>query len=123
MRRRLEHVARQLLGLLDVRLVEGVDAEDDAADGGGDLPADELAPEVDRVGDGDPDDWMAGGLDGVRERVPATVGATIERDADEHPVVPVGTDLAERFEVDRDDPDAVLPGAFGDELFRPRAEG
>ena len=41
----------QLLGLLDVGLVERVDAEDRAGDRGGDLPADELAAEVDRVVD------------------------------------------------------------------------
>ena len=34
----------------------------------------------------------------------------------------VGLDGAERLEVDRDDPDAVLAGALGDELLDPRPE-
>ena len=38
-----------VLGLLHVRLVEGVDAEDGAGDGGGELPAVELDPEVVRL--------------------------------------------------------------------------
>src|SRR4029079_2834227 len=59
---RLEDVARQLLGLLDVGLVERVDAQDRARDRGRDLPADELGAEVDRVGQLDPDDRMAGRL-------------------------------------------------------------
>ena len=62
-----EHVARQLLGLLDVGLVERVDAEDGSGDRGGDLPADELGAEVDRVGEVDPDDRVAGRLESCRQ--------------------------------------------------------
>ena len=51
-RRPLEELGPgELLGFLDVGLVERVDAEDGAGDRGGDLPADELGAEVDRVGD------------------------------------------------------------------------
>ena len=42
-----------------------------------------------------------------------------ERDPDEGPVRPVGLDRAERLQVDRHDPDAVLAGALRDELLRP----
>ena len=56
------------------------------------------------------------------ERVAAAVGPARERDPDERPVRAVGLDRAERLEVDRDDPDAVLAGALGDELLDPRAE-
>ena len=48
-------------GLLDVGLVERVDAQHDAGDRGGDLPTDELPADIDRVGDRDADDRMAGG--------------------------------------------------------------
>ena len=58
-------LAGVLLGLLDVGLVERVDPEDDPGDRGGDLPADELGREVDRVVEVDPDHGVAGGLEGV----------------------------------------------------------
>ena len=66
---RLEQVAGQLLGLLDVRLVERVDAEDGPGDRDRDLPADELRAEVDRVGELDPDDRVAGGLERIGQAV------------------------------------------------------
>ena len=63
-----QHVAGELLGLLDVGLVERVDAEDRPGDRGGDLPADELGAEIDRVGELDPDHRVAGRLE---RRLPA----------------------------------------------------
>ena len=51
----------------------------------------------------------------------AVVGAG-EGDPDERAIRSVGSGAPERLEVDRDDPDAVLAGALGDELLRPRAE-
>ena len=119
---RLEQVARQLLGLLDVRLVERVDAEDRAGDRGRDLPAERLGAEVDRVGDLDPDDRVAGRLERVGQGVAAAVGPAGQGEPDERPVGAVGLDRTERLEVDRDDPDAVLAGALGDELLGPGAE-
>src|SRR2546428_549868 len=44
-----EELARLLLRFFDVRLVERIDAEDDAGDRRRDLPADELPTEVDRI--------------------------------------------------------------------------
>ena len=119
----LEQLARQLLGLLDVGLVERVDPEDRPGDRGGDLPADELGAEVDRVGDLDPDDRMAGRLEGVGQGVARGPVRLRQREPDERPVRAVGLDRAERLGVDRHDPDAVLAGALRDELLRPRAEG
>ena len=62
-----EHAPGQLLRLLDVRLVERVDAQDDAGDRRRDLPADDLAGEVDRVVELDPDDRVAGALERIGE--------------------------------------------------------
>src|SRR5919108_3753444 len=47
----LEDRARPVFRLLDVRLIEGVDAEDRARDGRGELPAEELSTEVVRCVD------------------------------------------------------------------------
>ena len=118
----LEEIASELLRLLDVWLVERVDAEDDPGDGGGDLPADELAAQVDRVGDRDADHRVAAPQERVGQGVAAAVRAAVEGEAYEDPVCVVGLGRADRFEVDRHDPDAVLAGALGDELFRPRPE-
>jgi hypothetical protein len=117
-----QHIPGQLFGLLDVRLVERVDAEDSPSDRRRHLPADELGTEVDRVGDGDPDDGMAGRLERVGERIAAAIRPAVEGEADEDPIVPIRLRPAERFEIDRHDPDAMFAGALGDQLLRPRAE-
>ena len=52
-----------------------------------------------------------------RRRSPPASG-----EPDERAVRAVRLDRAERLEVDRDDPDAVLAGALGDELLDPRPE-
>src|SRR5262249_16678315 len=44
-----EDLGGAVLRLLHVRLVEGVDPEDRACDGGGELPAEELLPELVRI--------------------------------------------------------------------------
>ena len=58
-----ENATSQLLGLLDVRLVERIDAQDDARDRRRDLPADHLAREVHRVVELDADDRLPGLLE------------------------------------------------------------
>ncbi len=64
-----EELAGQDLGLLDVRLVERVDPQDRPGDRGRELPANELAGDVDRVREGDPDDGMAGRRELLEELV------------------------------------------------------
>ena len=83
----------------------------------------ELGAEVDRVGEVDPDDRVAGGLEGVGERVASAVRPSRPgRGGRTTRSVPYVGDGAERLEVDRHDPDAVLAGALGDELLDPRPE-
>ena len=119
----------QLLRLLDVRLVERVDPEHGSGDRGRHFPADELAAEVHRIGEGDPDHGVAEGrqlgeeLVGIADLVgrggPARAA---QREADEDAVVAVPVGRAERLEVDRHDPDAVLAGTLGDQLLEPGTE-
>ena len=117
-----QHGPGQLLGLLDVGLVERVDAQDGAGDGGRDLPAHELGAEVDRVVDGDPDDRVSGLGEGGRQRRPRAGGAVGQGDPDEGAIRSRRPDVAERLQVDGHDPDAVLAGALRDELLQPAAE-
>ena len=120
-----QEISRPLLGLLDVRLVEWIDPEDGAGDRRRHFPAEELAAKIDRVGDLDADHGVAGSLEiagqgiGCRDGIPCGAG---EAEPDERPVGPEGRDGSGRFAVDRDDPDAALAGALGDELLRPGAE-
>ena len=65
---------------------------------------------------------MAGRLERGGKCVAPAVGPAREREPDEHAIRAVCLDGPERLEVDRHDPDAVLAGALGDELLRPRAE-
>ena len=55
-----EQPLRVVLRLLHVRLIERVDAEERAGDGGGELPGEENLAEVERVFEHEIDDRMAG---------------------------------------------------------------
>ena len=70
----------------------------------------------------DADDRVAGGLEGCGELVASAVVRAGQVEADEDAVRAVVGDVAERLEVDRDDPDAALAGALGDQLLQPRPE-
>ena len=52
-----------VLGFLDVRLIEGVDAEQAAGDGGGELPPEDLGPEQDRLVAADANDRRSGAVE------------------------------------------------------------
>ena len=52
--------ARLVLARLDIRLVERIDADDRAGDGGGDLPAEEFLADVPDILHADPRNRMAG---------------------------------------------------------------
>ena len=104
----LEEASRGVLRLFDVGLVEGVDAEDLAGDGGGELPAEELGAQPVCAGEGDDD----GGL-----------GSVLDAERDEEAVGAVDGGRADGLALDGDDADALFAGRLGDQLFEPGAEG
>ena len=114
---RPEQPLRVVLGLLDVRLVEGVDTKHCAGHRHGELPPEELAPEVDglvqcEVGDG---------VAGFFERTEGLPHLLLPH-RDEQPVGPVDLRWAHVLALDRHDPPSFLPRRFGDELLDPIAE-
>ena len=114
---------RVIFRLLNVRLIERVDSEDDAGGSDGDLPEIELLAEVVRVVHVKPNDRMSGRFE--REQLLVDAGlriGQIRADVNEGPVVGIIARRAERLAFDRDDPFAELPGRFRDELFGPRTE-
>ena len=120
-----EHAAGALLGLLDVRLVERVDAQDRARERGRDLPASHLAGQIDRVVELDLDNRMAGRAKLAEEALPIAPCRAIavdEGEVHECPIRSISGSVANGLQVDRDDAHAVLARGLRDELLCPRAE-
>ena len=110
------------LGGFHIGLVERIDAEHRARDGGRHLePEKFLADVVDRFHH-DANDRMPGRLQRLEPVVMRGVVFAFGADIDEEAVVAVKRGIAERFAVDRDQALAVLAGGFGDQLFGPGAE-
>ena len=130
----VEEFSREVLGLLDVGLVEGVDSEDGTGDGGGELPAEELATQGVTVSEGEAQDGMACGGEAVYVGVQRIVGVASEAEGDEEAVAAVGGGREQRLAGDGDDALSAcgsrlcgagagdLASAFGDELLHPQAE-
>ena len=106
----------------DVGLIEGVDADDRARDGGRNLPAEEFLPQVVDVGDGDPNDRVPGFFERRDFGVLRGVGRGFQTKVGEDAIVAINVGRAECFAIDRDDALAQFAGGFGDQLFQPRAE-
>src|SRR5437763_4244497 len=82
----LEQLPGVVLRLLHVRLIEGVDAQQRAGDGGGELPGEEDLAEVERIGQDLIDDGMAG----VGERFqPIEIVRAAHADRDEDAIVAI----------------------------------
>ena len=113
-----------LLRLGHVRLVERVDAKDGARDGGGELPAEELAAQPQVGVDLDLEDWVAGSHQLVDQPVGglAPAHAARQEQAHEDAVGAVDRGGPHRLAVDGHDAHAVLPGALRDQLLDPCAE-
>src|SRR5450432_1407289 len=98
----------------DVGLIEGVDADDRACDGGGNFPAEEFLAEVVDIVDGDAYDGMAGGFKSADGGILGFVGGGFEAQIGEDAIVAVGVEFRERFAIDGDDAFADLAGGLGD---------
>ena len=72
---------------LDVRLIEGVDAQQRAGDRGGDFPAEEFLAKVIAVGNRNPNDWLPGLLQEVNRRVLRRVSRAIGSQVDEQAIL------------------------------------
>src|SRR5437879_432501 len=87
-------LARQFLGFdfarFDIRLVEGVDAEDGACDGGGDFPAEEFLPEIVSILESDAHDGMPGPFEGGNRGILRLVWLRGQPQISEDPIVAIG---------------------------------
>src|SRR5205085_5234968 len=96
----LEQLLRVVLRLLHVRLIERVDAEERAGDGGGELPGEENLAEVERIAQ----DLIEYGMAGVGQRLEAIeVVRAAHADGDEDAIVAVVARIERRLAGDGDD--------------------
>ena len=110
------------LGVLDVGLVERIDAEHGASDRGRELEPEEFLPDMlDRFHD-DPDDRMPGSFQRDQRVVMLSVVFAFGAQVDEEAVIAVQGRIAKRLAVDRDQALAVLARGLRDQLFGPGAE-
>ena len=112
-----------VLRLLDVGLIEGVDADQRARDGGGELPAEELRAHIVGIAQRQAHDRLPrrfeAGDGGVLGGIEAFVRAQVDEDA----VLAVDGGIAQRFALDGQDAFAFFAGALGDQLLQPVAKG
>ena len=107
---------------LDVGLIEGIDADDGAGHGDGDLPAEELLEQHLSIGQGDADHRLAGLLEVAGRLVAGDVILAVQAQIGEQAIGAVHGRMAERFGVDGNEALALLAGGFGQELFEPGAD-
>ncbi len=120
----VEHPLGVLLGLGDVGLVEGVDAQADAGDRGGELPAEELGRHPGGVVEADVDERMAGPGQGAQLGVDVDVPLAVagRTQADEDAIVAVDLRCTQGLAIDGHDAHPILAGGLGDELLQPRSQ-
>src|SRR3954451_2759709 len=121
----VQDALRVVLRLRHVRLVKRIDAEHGTGDGRGEFPAEELAAQGAVASEHAQVEHRMTGCGerlelGLRLLIPGGVGAG--RDTDEYAVAAVRIGAAQRLGSDRQDADAVLAGALGDELLDPHPE-
>ena len=110
---------RLLLAQLDVGLVEGIDAQHRAGDGGRDLEAEKLLAQVPGVPHDDARDGMSRPRQRPDELVLARIFAPFELDIDEEAVAAVALNGPKRLVDDGDQPFFLLARAFREELLQP----
>ena len=108
-----------VLGLLDVGLVERVDAQDGPRNGGGKLPAEELGAQVVGVLQPQPRHGLPGSLDGRDGGVRGGVVVALQSQIDEQTVVAVASGSHQRLAGNRDDTPSLFASALCDELLSP----
>src|SRR2546427_5189500 len=114
--------SRVLLALGDVGLVERIDLQNRPRDGGCELPAEELLPEIVSVLERQPDHGVSGGHEGVKPCLRRIVLLTRKRERYEDTVAPVHLVRAQRLLGDGQDPLPLLAGALRDQLLDPQPE-
>ena len=107
--------------LLHVRLIEGVDAEQRAGDGGGKLPEIKFRAEIERRLQLVPDDRVSGGFQllqlGFDRRI------RLDMDVGEEAIMIVVFGHAQGFAGNRQNAFALFAGALGDQLLNPQTHG
>ncbi len=114
--------ARLVLARLDIRLVERIDADDRAGDGGGDLPAEEFLADVPDILHADPRDRMAGPLQRLHRLALRRIDLPVQLQIGEEPVAAVALGHGERLAGQRDQPASLLACTLRQKLLQPRAE-
>src|SRR5258708_37697368 len=119
-------LARQLFGFdlagFDVRLVEGVDADDGACDGGGDFPAKKFLAEIIGVRQSDAHDGMPSFFERSDRGILGLVRLRCQTHISENAIVAIGSRLGEAFAINRNNALADFSGGFGKQLFQPSAK-
>src|SRR6266571_2113202 len=115
-----EHLFRVVLRLLNIGLVESVDAQNRPGDRGRDLPAQEFTAKVQLVAHRQRDHRLSR-LFQRRHRPVRRIA--VHADVHEEAIVSVNGRLADWLTLDGYDALPLLPSALGDELLDPVAEG
>src|SRR3990167_5060954 len=115
-----DHLAREHLSGLHVRLVEGMYTYDHTGDGNSHLPSEELTPQVVDIPEIDTHHRIVRLLEGTH--LPVVRIVIREAEVNEEPVVRVEFRLCQRLPVDGEDTLPVLTRALGYQLLDPGAE-
>ena len=109
--------------LLNIRLVEGMDAEDMSGHGCGKLPSKEFGSQVISIAQMELEDGMSRIAEFLDLSIESLVLITPETQIDEQAVVPIGGRRENRFLRDGNQACSLLPRTLGKQLFHPQAEG
>src|SRR4029077_17885469 len=113
---------RLILARLDIRLVEGINANDRASHGGRYLPAEEFLAYVPDVLHADTRDRMASSLQRRHRLALQCILLSIKLKGGKETVVAIALGCCHRLVCERDQPATVLARAFRQKLFQPSSE-
>ena len=118
----VQYLAGGVLCSLNVGLIEGVNVEQGTCNRGCELPAEELAAQVVRALQLEPDDRMADRRKPLRGHVDRCVVVAVEPQVHEHAIVAVDVGIAQRLARHRDNAASLLASALREELLGPQPE-